>query len=109
MDRKSLRPVFKDTLDQTTSNDHVPFPELVCIVEHDKKHDESFVCNGSIGYWKTVKGIDILNLYEESAQELGWNFVPSVFQTFYYVDNYKQGTYVSLNHYFDYFKKDYHF
>ena len=78
MDRKSLRPVFKDTLDQTTSNDHVPFPELVCIVEHDKKHDESFV---------------------------GWNFVPSVFQTFYYVDNYKQGTYVSLNHYFDYFKK----
>lgn len=105
MDRKSLRPVFKDTLDQTTSNDHVPLPELVCIVEHDKKHDESFVCNGSIGYWKTVKGIDILNLYEESAQELGWNFVPSVFQTFYYVDNYKQGTYVSLNHYFDYFKK----
>lgn len=36
VDRKSLRPVFKDTLDQTTSNDHVPLPELVCIVEHDK-------------------------------------------------------------------------
>lgn len=24
------------TLDQTTSNDHVPLPELVCIVEHVK-------------------------------------------------------------------------
>ena len=49
MDRKSLRPVFKDTLDQTTSNDHVPLPELVCIVEHDKKHDEaSSVMNQSV-------------------------------------------------------------
>lgn len=107
MERKSLRPAFGDDLDQMDFGRCAPqLPVLICIVERDKRRGESSVCAGSVGYWTTVKGVDILNLYEESARELDLRFAPAIVQTFYYTDPYKQKTYVALDHYFDYFKKE---
>ena len=103
-DMRILRPAFKETL---YGADDVPrTPSLICIAERDKKRDAALVCAGAVGYWTMVKGMDILNLYEDSAQEIGISFVPNVAQTFYYIDPYKQNVYVSLDSFFDYFKKE---
>lgn len=103
-DMRVLRPAFKETL--YIVDDVQQTPSLICVVERDKKRDAALVCAGAVGYWTRVKGLDILNLYEDSAQETGISFVPNVTQTFYYIDPYKRNVYVSLDSFFDYFKKE---
>lgn len=110
LDRRVLRPVFTEDIccpENTSallSTTHIP--SLICIVERDKKRADKTVCTGEIGYWTSVKGAEILNLYEESAARLGLQFLPNITQTFYYMDPYKPLVYVSLDGYFAYLKKN---
>lgn len=91
LDRRVLRPVFKEDLyPDSFSGDlltAVQIPNLICIVGHDKKRTDSAVCVGAIGYWTSVKGAELLNLYEDSAALLGLQFLPSIAETFYYTLN----------------------
>ena len=104
LDRRVLRPVFKEDLyPDSFSGDlltAVQIPNLICIVGHDKKRTGSAVCVGAIGYWTSVKGAELLNLYEDSAALLGLQFLPSIAETFYYMDPYRSGVYVALDSYF---------
>ena len=110
LDRRVLRPVFKEDLyPDSFSGDlltAVQIPNLICIVGHDKKRTDSAVCVGAIGYWTSVKGAELLNLYEDSAALLGLQFLPSIAETFYYMDPYRSGVYVALDSYFAYLKKN---
>ncbi len=111
MDRKSLRPVFMDDVVKTTEDGHLiskileKQQSIIRIVPRDKKREMNIVCNGAIGYRETIKGIDLLSIYEEYAKDLGISFVPNISQTFFYVDPFKEGMYVALDEYFTYFKK----
>lgn len=114
MELKTLRPVFRDELPwlaipDVDSDDMLlnvtRVPSLVCVVGHDKRRDESVVCRGSVGYWTTIKDVEILNLYEEYAKDIGIELYPNVAQTFYYIDPYRTNCYVCLDDYFDYFKR----
>lgn len=107
IDKKSLRPVFAADLPSSTSNtvSTNPVPSMICIVDRDKKRSESDACRGAIGYWTTVKGMDILNIYEDSAQDHGIVFYPNISKTIYYIDPYQASFYISLDEYFAYLKK----
>lgn len=110
LDRKTLRPVFREDLCYTENASELitaaQIPNLICIVDRDKKRADNAVCAGAIGYWTSVKGAELLNLYEDNAALLGLRFLPNVTQTFYYMDPYKPGVYVSLDSYFTYLKKN---
>ena len=110
LDRRVLRPVFKEDLyPDSFSGDLLTagqIPNLICIVGHDKKRTDSAVCVGAIGYWTSVKDAELLNLYEDSAALLGLQFLPSIAETFYYMDPYRSGVYVALDSYFAYLKKN---
>lgn len=110
LDRKILRPVFKEDLYIGSCADNLmtaaQIPNLLCIVARDKKRSDNVVCAGAIGYWTSVKGAELLNIYEDSAAALGFQFFPSVAQTFYYIDPYRSGVYVALDNYFAYIKKN---
>ena len=106
-DRKRLRPVTKADLD-VGFDGLVPAaraPRLIRIVDRDKKRAESPACIGAIGYWTTVREVEILNLYEDCAAWSGLEFLPCLSQTFYYVDPYRTRVFVALDDYFDHMKK----
>ena len=110
LDRKILRPVFYEDLTPSVASDDmmatVQLPRLVRIVHRGKKGQDKPVLQGSIGYWTTIKGARLLNLYEDSASTLGVQFFPHVEQTFYYMDSYRREVYISLDSYFTYLKKN---
>lgn len=109
LDRRVLRPVFKEDLYPDSFSDSLlaaaQLPSLICIVGRDKKRTDNAVCVGAIGYWTSVKGAELLNLYEDSVTQLGIQLLPSIAQTFYYLDPYRIGVYVALDSYFAYLKK----
>jgi len=112
LDRKNLRPVFKDDLFAgTTSKDladtgkSIQSYSMIVIVDKDKKHSESLACKGAIGHIATIKGMDVLNLYKDKARGLGLQFYPNISKTIYYEDPFQSNFYISLDDYFDYFKK----
>ena len=63
------------------------------------------VCAGAVGYWSTIKGVELLNLYEDAAEQINVTFFPNPAESFYYANPYLKGFYISLNEYFDYLKK----
>jgi len=112
MDRKHLRPVFTQDLLLSASNvsniDEIRRgrnPSMICIVERDKKRSENEACSGAVGYRTTIKGMELLNIYEDSARQLGMWFYPNISKTIYYADPYQKNFYICLDEYFDYLKK----
>lgn len=110
LDRKILRPVFYEDLTPSVAEDDLmataQLPRLIRIVQRDKKGQDNPVFQGAIGYWTTVKGVKLLNLYEDSVSAFGVQFLPQIEQTFYYMDSYRREVYVSLDSYFTYLKKN---
>lgn len=111
-DRKHLRPVFKEELLMVASNvssvsgfHKTRNPSMICIVERDKKRSNNEACFGAIGYRTTVKNMDMLNIYEDCAPQLGLWFYPNITKTIYYADPYQNNFYICLDEYFDYLKK----
>ncbi len=98
MDKKNLRPVFASDLEGI-------IPSMVCIVAQDKKRLSKDVCAGAIGYRTTVKGMEILNLYEDCANDTRLQFYPDSSKSVYYVDPFQKGLFINLDEYFYYFKK----
>ena len=49
LELKTLQPIFPDSLDST----EFLMPKFIRIADRDKKHAESEVCKGSIGYTST--------------------------------------------------------
>ncbi len=97
---KTLRPVF---INELTPIEEIP--NMVRIVAHDRKRDESAICDGSVGYWEVVKGVDTLCVYEDCAVQLGICFHPSITLGIFYAEPYQEHFFVSLDEYFNYLKK----
>ena len=104
MDRKNLRPVFAEELCGSEGRP-AQNPKIVCIVGRDKRRSESEACNGSVGYRAAVKGMDVLHLYGDCAQQLGLVFYPELSETVYYADPCQSDVYINLDEYFDFLKK----
>ena len=100
LELKTLQPIFPDSLDST----EFLMPKFIRIAERDKKHAESEVCKGSIGYTSTPKGFQYVNIFRDSIDSFGLMFYPDSDYEFYYVDPSDRDRYVALDEYFSYLK-----
>ena len=84
LELKTLQPIFAASLD---SADFF-MPKFIRITERDKKHAESTVCQGSIGYTSNQKGLYMVNVFRDAIDAFGLEFYPDCDNEFYYIDNY---------------------
>lgn len=100
LDLKALQPIFVETLDQT----EFLMSKLIHVTERDKKHAESDVCQGSIGYMSEKGGLHVVNIFRDSIDTFGLSFYPDADCEFYYVNPTDRDNYISLDSYFSYMK-----
>ena len=98
LELKTLQPVFVSSLDDA----NFLMPKFIRVVERDKKHAESEVCQGSIGYTSDQKGLHIVNIFRDSVESFGLVFYPDCDCEFYYVDPSDRDRYIALDDYFNY-------
>ena len=99
-ERKWLQPVFDEEL-RTTG-----IPEMVRICKPDKRHLDSSVCEGSVGYYMDAKGMKVLNLYDDFAEDYGLVFYPSLAEDVYFRHPFDDMRYISLDDYFLQLRKE---
>ena len=97
---KTLRPIFTTTLDET----EFLMPKFIRLGIRDKRHMESEVCKGSIGHIDTLKGNDLVNIYQDSVDAFRLKFIPDMNSEFYYIDPSDRDCYIALDDYFNYLK-----
>jgi len=100
MELRALRPIFSDTLDQA----EFLMSKFIRVVDRDKKHTESEVCQGSIGFLSDNGGLRVVNLFKDSLEAFGLSFYPDVDCGFYYVNPTDRDNYIALDEYFSYLK-----
>lgn len=100
LDLKTLRPIFPDTLDQT----EFLLSKFIRVTDRDKKHAESDVCQGSIGYLSDKGGLRVVNIFKDSLDIFGLSFYPDMDSEFYYVNPTDRDNYIALDEYFSYLK-----
>ncbi|EHO84364.1 hypothetical protein HMPREF0380_01211 [Eubacterium infirmum F0142] len=100
-DLKCLNPIFSSDLKEIKRN----LPRLICITEKDKKHQESRICDGSIGHIEVVDGLKVLNIYREQIGLFNINFFPRKNSELYYVDPSDYKCYIDLDIYFEQLKQ----
>ena len=100
LELKTLRPIFPETLDDAA----FLMPKFVRITERDKKHAESDVCRGSLGYMPDQKGLYSVVIFQDSVDAFGLTFYPDRDCEFYYVDPCDRDRYIALDDYFGYLK-----
>ena len=99
-DLKALRPVFKDDIDSP----EFVLTKLIRITEPDKKHQESKVCEGSIGHYSKEAELKVINMYRNDLGEYGLTFYPDTDSEVYYIDPVDRDHYIALDEYFKYLK-----
>lgn len=100
MELKLLNPIFEHTLQETD----FLMSKLIRVTDRDKRHTESDVCQGSIGYLLDKGGLRIVNIFNDSIDAFGLTFYPNVYSEFYYVNPTDRDNYISLDNYFEYMK-----
>lgn len=100
LELKSLQPIFPESLDDVDFH----ISKFIRITDRDKKHAESKVCQGSIGYTSIQKGLRIVNIFRDSIEAFGLMFYPDSGDEFYYIDPSECDRYISLDEYFSYLK-----
>jgi len=100
LERRQLHPIFAEDLD----NADFLISKLIRITDMDKRHAESELCVGSIGYVSDLKDLKIINIYKDKADVFGLTFFPDIDCDFYYVDPSDRDKYIALDDYFSYLK-----
>jgi len=100
MDIKTLQPIFPDTLNQT----EFLMSKFIRVADRDKKHAESDVCQGSIGFLSDKGGLRVVNVFKDSLNAFGLTLYPDADCEFYYVNPTDRDNYISLDEYFGYLK-----
>ena len=99
-ERNALRPVFPDDLGGT----EFVMPPLIRVADIDKKHAESEVCKGSIGYMSEHSGMKVANVFADCIERFGIELYPNKTSEVYYVNPSDRDHYIALDEYFDYLR-----
>lgn len=99
-ERNALQPVFPEDLD----GDNHFMPKMIRVVDIDKKHAESDVCKGSIGYLSEHKGVKVANVFTDCIDQFGIELYPNKRSDIYYVNPTNRNHYIALNEYFDFLR-----
>lgn len=78
-----------------------PLPNMIRVVEKDKKHTESPACADAVGHISVENDLPVLNIYPEYVKDLGITFYPDTKRNFYYVDPFQKTLYVDIDDYFE--------
>ena len=97
---KALAPIFSDDLEDPSFS----IPKLIRVTEIDKKHAESELCQGSIGFSSLQKDLNVVTLFRDKVDEWGVSFYPDRDSEIYYVDPVDRDHYIALDEYFNYLK-----
>ena len=97
---QALQPIFPADL----TSAEFALSKLIRVLEIDKKHAESKVCQGSVGFVTEQKGLRIINIYKNAINVFGLTLFPGTDSDVYYVDPSDRDKYIALDHYFDYLK-----
>ena len=100
LEKKMLQPIFLADLD----NADFFMSKLVRITEIDKRHADSEVCKGSIGFISDQKELKIINIFNDKVDAFGLTFYPDADSELYYVDPSDRDKYIALDDYFNYLK-----
>lgn len=95
-----LCPIFQEDLDSADFG----LTKLLRVAAMDKKHSESDLCRGSIGFRSAHKDLTMLNIYPDYADLFGLSFYPDRDSELYYVDPTDRDHYIALDSYFSYMK-----
>ena len=106
LELKTLQPIFATQRDDAASLDDADFlmPKFIRVADRDKRHADSEVCQGSIGYASDQKGLHIVNIFKDSIDAFGLTFYPDCDSEFYYMDPSDRDNYIALDEYFSYLK-----
>lgn len=99
-ERKTLQPVFLEDLDSTDFT----LSKLIRVADIDKKHSESEVCKGSVGFISEQKELRIVNIYKNMIGAFGISLYPDADSEIYYIDPSDRDKYIALDDYFGYLK-----
>ena len=99
-DRKSLCPIFEDDL----NTPDFLLSKLIRIAPMDRKHAESEVCIGSIGFESICKDLNVINIYPDHTGLFGLRFYPDQDSEIYYVDPCDRDHYIAMDDYFNYLR-----
>ena len=99
-ERSALRPVFPEDL---CGNESL-MSNLIRVAEIDKKHAESEICKGSIGYLSEHKGMKVINVFMDCIDRFGIKLFPNINSEVYFVDPTDRHLYIALDEYFDYLR-----
>lgn len=97
---KQLCPIFADDLDNTDFS----LTKLIRVADMDKKHRESELCIGSVGFESIQKDLKITHIYPDKVDAFGLSFYPDSDCDIYYVDPCDRDHYIALDDYFSYLK-----
>lgn len=99
-ERKALQPIFLEDLDSTDFT----LSKLIRVADIDKKHAESEVCKGSVGFISEQKELRIVNIYKNMVDAFGISLYPDADSEIYYSDPSDRNQYIALDDYFGYLK-----
>lgn len=99
-ERKALQPIFLEDLDSTDFT----LSKLIRVADIDKKHAESEVCKGSVGFISEQKELRIVNIYKNMIGAFGISLYPDADSEIYYIDPSDRDKYIALDDYFGYLK-----
>ncbi len=99
-ERKALQPIFLEDLDSTDFT----ISKLIRVADIDKKHAESEVCKGSVGFISEQKELRIVNIYKNMIDAFGISLYPDADSEIYYIDPSDRNQYIALDDYFGYLK-----
>ncbi|MBS5667121.1 MAG: hypothetical protein KHX05_05405 [Firmicutes bacterium] len=99
-ERKALQPIFLEDLDSTDFT----LSKLIRVADIDKKHAESEVCKGSVGFISEQKELRIVNIYKNMVDAFGISLYPDADSEIYYIDPSDRNQYIALDDYFGYLK-----
>ena len=99
-EKKTLCPIFEEDL----GNPGFLMSKLIRVAAMDKKHAESEICKGSIGFESMQKDIRVVNIYPDKVDLFGLSFFPDMDSEIYYVDPSDRDHYIALDDYFNYLK-----
>ncbi len=94
---RKLNPLFREQYQSPEFN----LPNVIQIVDDAVRRDID-LCQGAIGWRDTVKGVEILYLYDEAIEFSGLSFDPApVCDSVYYVDPHRRDLFINVDGYFD--------
>lgn len=99
-ERKALQPIFLENLDSADFT----LSKLIRVADIDKKHAESEVCKGSVGFISEQKELRIVNIYKNMIDAFGISLYPDADSEIYYIDPSDRDKYIALDDYFGYLK-----